>query len=74
MSDITQEPRAVSIAAPQPGWLSAAPAMFLVLWSLGFPVAKIGIGYTDPITLLEHFLIRLTDILLWQRNFYIRLG
>ena len=43
-----------------PRWLSAAPAMFLVLWSLGFPVAKIGIGYAGPMTfLLLRYLIAL---------------
>ena len=30
----------------------AAPAIFLLLWSAGFTVAKIGIGEADPITLL----------------------
>jgi drug/metabolite transporter (DMT)-like permease len=36
----------------RPKWLPAAPAMFLLLWSLGFPIAKIGIAYADPITFL----------------------
>lgn len=35
-----------------PLWLRAAPAMFLLLWSLGFPIAKIGIADADPLTFL----------------------
>lgn len=33
-------------------WLRGAPALFLLLWSLGFPVAKIGVAHADPITFL----------------------
>lgn len=33
--------------------MRAAPAIFLLLWSGGFTVAKIGIGEADPITLLS---------------------
>ncbi|MDR6954015.1 drug/metabolite transporter (DMT)-like permease [Ancylobacter sp. 3268] len=36
----------------KPLWLQAAPVIFLLLWSGGFAVAKIGILYTGPFTLL----------------------
>lgn len=32
--------------------LTLAPAIFLLLWSGGFTVAKIGLSYADPLTLL----------------------
>ncbi|MFJ3465064.1 DMT family transporter [Achromobacter spanius] len=38
-------------AAP-PAWLKAAPALFLVLWSSGFVVLKVGLAYADPLTFL----------------------
>ncbi len=36
----------------KPAWLVVAPALFLLFWSGGFAVAKIGIAYADPLTLL----------------------
>ncbi|MEP5152964.1 DMT family transporter [Planktotalea sp.] len=36
----------------RPLWLTLAPALFLLLWALGYSVAKIGLLYTDPMTLL----------------------
>lgn len=36
----------------RPLWLTLAPALFLVLWALGYSVAKIGLLYTEPLTLL----------------------
>ena len=36
----------------RPLWLVLAPALFLVFWSLGYSVAKIGLLYTQPMTLL----------------------
>jgi drug/metabolite transporter (DMT)-like permease len=34
-------------------WLIAlAPALFLLLWSGGFTIAKVGLSYADPLTLL----------------------
>ncbi|CAB3890236.1 DMT family transporter [Achromobacter mucicolens] len=38
-------------AAP-PAWLKAAPALFLMLWSSGFVVLKVGLAYADPLTFL----------------------
>jgi drug/metabolite transporter (DMT)-like permease len=43
----------MSESSPQkPAWLQAAPAIFLLLWSLGFPVAKICLVYIEPMTFL----------------------
>jgi drug/metabolite transporter (DMT)-like permease len=36
----------------KPLWLIAAPAIFLVLWSGGFSVAKLGLHYSEPLTFL----------------------
>lgn len=36
----------------RPLWLILAPFIFLLLWSVGYSVAKIGLLYTDPMTLL----------------------
>lgn len=35
-----------------PLWLRAAPVLFLLFWSAGFPVSKIGIQYAAPFTFL----------------------
>ena len=47
-----------TVAAPEeveaaPLWLKLAPAIFLLLWSGGFPVGKVGIGYAGPMTFLS---------------------
>lgn len=36
----------------RPWWLIAAPVVFLLLWSGGYTVAKIGLAYAPPMTLL----------------------
>lgn len=36
----------------KPPWLVLAPAIFLILWSGGFAVAKVGVTYAEPLTLL----------------------
>lgn len=36
----------------RPLWLLIAPAGFLMLWSGGYPIAKLGLQYTGPMTLL----------------------
>ncbi|MEZ5887953.1 MAG: DMT family transporter [Paracoccaceae bacterium] len=36
----------------RPLWLLAAPVIFLLLWSAGFSVAKIGLRHSGPFTLL----------------------
>lgn len=38
--------------ADRPLWLVLAPAVFLLLWSAGFAVAKLGLKHAPPITLL----------------------
>ncbi|MGC3874779.1 DMT family transporter [Halomonas sp. GXIMD04776] len=54
-----------------PVWLGVAPGLFLLLWSLGFPVAKIGTSYVDPILFLTLryalVLIVLAPLILWLR-------
>lgn len=55
----------------KPLWLLAAPFIFLLLWSGGFAVAKIGILYTGPFTLLAwrygFVLAVLVPLLAWYR-------
>lgn len=41
-----------SPAAHRPFWLLAAPAIFLVLWSGGYSIAKLGILHAEPLTFL----------------------
>lgn len=36
----------------RPLWLIAAPAIFLVLWSGGFSIAKLGLKYSQPLAFL----------------------
>ena len=36
----------------RPLWLIAAPVIFLVLWSAGFAIAKLGLQHAAPLTLL----------------------
>lgn len=36
----------------RPIWLIAAPILFLVLWSAGFAIAKLGLQHAPPLTLL----------------------
>lgn len=36
----------------RPLWLIAAPAIFLILWSAGFAIAKLGLAHAPPLTLL----------------------
>ena len=38
--------------ASKPLWLLFAPAIFLVLWSGGFSIAKLGIRHAEPLTFL----------------------
>jgi drug/metabolite transporter (DMT)-like permease len=39
-------------ASSRPLWLVLAPAIFLVLWSGGFSIAKLGIKHAEPLTFL----------------------
>lgn len=47
----------------RPRWLAAAPAIFLLLWSAGFPIAKLGLLYTGPLTFLALRYVILVAIL-----------
>jgi drug/metabolite transporter (DMT)-like permease len=42
----------MKIQTHKPPWLAAAPAIFLLLWSLGFPVARISLQFVEPMTFL----------------------
>ncbi len=39
-------------AMKRPLWLAAAPVIFLLLWSAGFGIAKLGLQHAQPLTLL----------------------
>lgn len=41
-----------SSSSSKPIWLLCAPFIFLGLWAGGYPVAKVGLQYTDPMTML----------------------
>ncbi len=36
----------------RPLWLIAAPVLFLILWSAGFAIAKLGLQHAEPMTIL----------------------
>lgn len=48
----------------RPFWLSAAPAVFLLLWSLGFPVAKLALAHAGPMTFLALRYVAVLAVLL----------
>lgn len=52
------------MASPRPLWLITAPAIFLLLWSAGFAVAKIGLQHAEPLTLLALRYVILVMVLL----------
>lgn len=41
------------ISLSKPKWLVIAPFIFLGLWAGGYPVAKVGLQYTGPMTMLS---------------------
>jgi drug/metabolite transporter (DMT)-like permease len=41
-----------STSSSRPLWLVLAPAIFLILWSGGFSIAKLGIRHAEPLTFL----------------------
>lgn len=62
---------APAVARGKPFWLQVAPFLFLLLWSGGFAVGKIGILSTGPFTLLALryglVLVVLLPLLAWFR-------
>ncbi len=48
----------------RPLWLLAAPVVFLVLWSAGFGIAKLGLQHAPPLTLLALRYVTVLAILL----------
>jgi len=55
---------------PAPIWLPVAPWLFICVWSAGYAVAKLGLAYTNPLTLL---VIRFGGALLLLTPFLIAL-
>lgn len=52
MSTRNEDPSPNAADGRAPAWLPVAPFVFLMLWSAGFSVAKIGLNYAEPLTLL----------------------
>ena len=52
------------MSSPRPLWLIAAPVIFLLLWSGGFAVAKIGLQLAGPMTILALRYLILVAVLL----------
>ena len=42
-----------AMTTSKPLWLLAAPVIFLLLWSGGFPIAKLGISHAEPMSFLS---------------------
>jgi len=45
--------------SPKPVWLLLVPVIFVLLWSAGYGVAKVGLQHAEPLTLLvwRYFLV-----------------
>ena len=52
------------MSSRRPLWLITAPAIFLLLWSGGFAVAKIGLEHAEPLTILALRYVILVVVLL----------
>jgi drug/metabolite transporter (DMT)-like permease len=52
----------------KPLWLAAAPIIFLILWSGGFSVAKLGLKHAEPLSFLA---LRYSAVLVLLLPFYI---
>ena len=52
------------MSSPRPLWLISAPVVFLLLWSGGFAVAKIGLQHAGPMTILALRYLILVAVLL----------
>lgn len=53
VSDTFKPPLAATANPAAPGWLRVAPGIFLLLWSSGFVVLKVGLRYAEPLTFLS---------------------
>jgi drug/metabolite transporter (DMT)-like permease len=71
MASVKTGTAAAGGTSAKPLWLRGAPGIFLLLWSLGFPVAVIGLRYAEPMTLLVlRFILVLAVLIplaLWLR-------
>ncbi|MBT2322572.1 EamA family transporter [Variovorax paradoxus] len=55
-------------AAPSSGWLRAMPAVFVLIWSTGFIVARYGMPYAPPLKFLAvRYALSVVCFLLWVR-------
>jgi len=57
----TSAANAAKAATPRNAWVAAMPAVFVLIWSTGFIVAKFGLPYAPPLTFL---LLRFVGVLL----------
>jgi drug/metabolite transporter (DMT)-like permease len=56
----------VKTASPQSALLRAMPAVFVLIWSTGFIVAKFGLPYAPPLTFLVlRYLLSIACFLVW---------
>lgn len=58
---MTRSADAAKAATPPNAWVAAMPAVFVLIWSTGFIVAKFGLPYAPPLTFL---LLRFIGVLL----------
>jgi len=58
---MTPSADAAKAATPPNAWVAAMPAVFVLIWSTGFIVAKFGLPYAPPLTFL---LLRFIGVLL----------
>ena len=58
---MTHSADAAKAATPPNAWVAAMPAVFVLIWSTGFIVAKFGLPYAPPLTFL---LLRFIGVLL----------
>jgi len=53
MAGRSKKPYETAMPTRKPFWLVAIPAIFLVLWSGGFSVAKLGLKHAEPLSFLS---------------------
>ena len=53
MAAARRRPYGPPMTSQKPAWLLVAPVIFLLLWSGGFSVAKLGISHAEPLSFLS---------------------
>lgn len=57
-----------SLSAAVPAMVRAMPAVFVLIWSTGFIVAKFGLPYAPPLTFLViRYVLSIICFLIWIR-------